>query len=104
VQKLALRASCLLSAHLEPRWPLSRAVGTGEFYVSLAPHTSVSLRRVSRLCPKSMRGRTTVIPYRAADVALGRLRGVRFDPALLRSARPTRPLQLPPEQPSDDGA
>src|SRR5215217_964954 len=28
------------------RWPLSRAVGTGEFYVSLAPRTSVSGRRV----------------------------------------------------------
>ena len=31
------------------RWPLSRAVGTGEFYVSFAPRTSVSLRRVCRL-------------------------------------------------------
>jgi hypothetical protein len=28
------------------RWPLSRPVGTGEFYVSFAQRTSVSLRRV----------------------------------------------------------
>jgi hypothetical protein len=30
------------------RWPLSRAVGTGEFYVSLAPRTSVSVGCVVR--------------------------------------------------------
>ena len=36
--------------------------------------------------------------------ALGQTTRVRPSPALLRSARPTRPLQLPPKQPSDDGA
>ena len=39
------RATKALGSLLGERWPLSRAVGAGEFYVSFAPPASVSLGR-----------------------------------------------------------
>jgi hypothetical protein len=46
------RAATARRSFLGERRPLSRAVGTGEFYVSFAPRTCVCLRRV---CRRSMR-------------------------------------------------